>query len=694
MEAGLQARRARGLGSALVVLSGLLLILRAAPLAHGYFLKLAARHPPSVLGAAAAAALGGFFLLWLGLWKRPGPTTAILAGIAVVLVMLSGNLTAVGAAAAILLATLVLGDAVARLLRGSEAGGGDLSAVFAAGFVAAGLLVLLLAEAGLLDRLSLLVVLAAIAAVRRRRIPALLRLVRDSLRLPRGDAPPALETAWLAFAALMLLAVWAGVQGPEVSWDGLAYHLPEARDIAATGRVAPLPDLAPQSLLWRNHDAYLSLGFFFGGERVVRFLQFAVGLAVFGAALALARRVGGGGASALVVLALAAFPTAMLQLRSAYVDWPAALLVTAAAAELAGSRGEPGRMRLAGFLFGGAVATKIFAVFALPALAILAWRARPRLGLAISAAGCALLALAPWVAWSERRTGSSLEPYASSPRELVARMSGGHYFTTSPASGVAHPDRDGGRTLASLPRLPYDLVFHSSRFEANGDGYNGILILLLLVGLAGFRARAIGLFLVATLPFLIPWSLLYLPSVRFLFPVYPLYAVFAAEGMRRLTRRFEGVPGIVAGVTLLAAAAAFPVQLGSGGFEWRTALGRLSREGSLKAQLPAYPLWKHLGPEDRVVFLGENDRFHCPAAAAWRAEFLPVSSWGRDARIWRRELERLGITHILYRQDRTDASALLEGLDGELETVDRNGPAVLLRWTRPPTRPPEADLRQ
>ncbi len=337
-------------------------------------------------------------------------------------------------------------------------------------------------------------------------------------------------------------------------------------------------------------------------------------------------------------------------------------------------------MRLAGFLAGGAVATKIFAVFALPALAILAWRARPRAALIASALGCALLALLPWVGWSERRTGSFVQPYARSPRELLGRIAGGHYFTTSPASGVSQPRRPLSRTLASLPRLPYDLVFHSSRFEANRDGYNGVLILLLLVGLVGFRARSVGLFLAASLPFLVPWSLLSMPSIRFLFPVYPLYAVFLAEGLGRLTGRFAGVPGMAAGMTLLAAAAAFPVQLGSGGFEWKVAAGRLSRRESLEAQLPAYPLWKHLGPEARVVFLGENDRFHSPAAVAWRAEFLPVSAWGRDPQIWRRELTRHRITHLLYREDRTDARALLESLGERVEPVARNGPAILLRW--------------
>ena len=121
-----------------------------------------------------------------------------------------------------------------------------------------------------------------------------------------------------------------------------------------------------------------------------------------------ARRLRFEGSAALVVLALAAFPTAMLQLRATYVDWPAALLVTAAAAELAAGRAGGGRLRLAGFLFGGAVATKVFALGALPALLILTMRARPRPSpkQVAGALACALAALGPWLAWSARHAGS------------------------------------------------------------------------------------------------------------------------------------------------------------------------------------------------------------------------------------------------------------------------------------------------
>ena len=487
----------------------------------------------------------------------------------------------------------------------------------------------------------------------------------------------------MAFAALALFAAWAGALSPDVSWDGLAYHLPEARDIARLGRVAVRPDLVPHSLLWRNHDAYLSLGFFYGGERVVRLLQFTVGVAVFGAALALARRLRANGSGALVVLALAAFPLAMLQLRATYVDWPAALFVTAAAAELASGRVGGGRLRLCGFLFGGAVATKVFALGALPALLILLVRARPRpSGRQVAGAlACALAALGPWLAWSSLRAGSVAAPYAASPAELVERVTSGHYFRTSPASGAAAPPRAMSARLRAFAALPYDLVFHSSRFESNGDGYNGILVLVLLVGLAGWDARRVALFCAAAVPWLVPWSLLYLPSIRYLFPIFPLYAVFCAEGLRRLTRRFAGAWGTAAGIALLGAAAAFPVQFGSSGLEWKVAAGRISREESLAARLPGYRLWPNVTARDRVLLVGENDRFHCPAELAWSAEYLPVAAWGRDPAAWREGLGTLGVTHVLHRSDRRP-EGLPGGLGDRLELVGRDGGAALYRVRR------------
>ncbi|HEY4228772.1 MAG TPA: hypothetical protein VGO79_01305 [Thermoanaerobaculia bacterium] len=677
--------RPRG-GSALVVGAAVLLIARASPLAWAYVVKLRGLHTTTSLAAAGAAGVAALALLMLAIRSRPRATAAGLVGVGLVVALLAGNAAALLAAAGILAGTLLLGDLVARLLLGREPEE-DLAAstTLAAGVVAAGLLVLALAEAGLLTPRVLAVLALALATARARRVP---RLWRSSFRLPTPDSRlSSVEAAWLAFAAAVVLACWVGAQGPDLSWDALAYHLPEARDIAITGRLEAAPDLAPQSLLWHNHDAYLALAFLVrhegvGGERVVSILQFAIGLAVFGAAIALARRLGAGSAAPLTVLALAAFPPAMLQLHAAYVDWPAALLVTAAAAQLAEKKtsGATGRSRLAGFLLGGAAVTKIFALFALPAMALLARRARLSGRTLAAACACAAVPLAPWLVWGQLHAGSVLAPYAASPGELLHRAATGHFFTTSPASGAARAAPGPLAAAAGLLRLPYDLAFHSSRFEGNGDGYDGILALLLLLGVAGWGGRGAGLFAAASLPFLIPWSLLYLPSIRFLLPVYPLYAVFTAEGLRRLTGRFASGPGSIAGWAVLAAAALFPVQVGSSGEEWRVALGQSTREDSLAARLPSWTLWRFVGPGDRLLFIGENDRFHCPARAAWRYEFRPAASAG-DAAIWNRDLADLAITHVLWRKDRVPN--LPAGFPADrLDEIGRRGDSFLYRLRR------------
>ncbi len=280
-----------------------------------------------------------------------------------------------------------------------------------------------------------------------------------------------------------------------------------------------------------------------------------------------------------------------------------------------------------------------------------------------------------------------MAPYAASPGELLERVSKGHYFTRSPATGEARRSLEKECSLcraAAFARLPYDLVFHSSRYEANGDGYNGLLALLLLLGLAGWDARRNLLFLAAALPFLVPWSLLYLPSIRFLFPVYPLYAVFTAEGLRRLTGRFAGAWGRAAGLAVLAAAAAFPVHFGSSAMPWKTAFGLATREELLSARLPSLAFADRLGPEDRVVFVGENDRFHCPANRVWRAEFSPVAGWRDDPDAWRRGLDALGVTAVVWRSDRARFDAL-ERLGDRLSLVAENGTASLYRVLRPPS---------
>ena len=709
--------RQRGLGVVVVAIAGVLLLLRAFPLVRAYTAKLSGRHATLVIASAALAGLAVLLLLSFVIVRRPRLAAATLGAAALAMTILSGNSVAALAAGAIFALSALLGDAVFRLLGGRDAGDGDLHAIVATGAVAAGTAIVVLDLAGLLGRAALALAAAGIVIVRGRRVPAILGLARRAFRggLPGGAAPTGLEATWLALASLFLLATWVGALSPDVSWDGLAHHLPQARDVALTGHIRALPDLAPQSLLWRSHDAFLSLPFFFSGgdadrvvpggdaDRIVQLLQFALGLSVFGAALALARRIGASGAGPLVVLGLAAFPTAMLQLRSAYVDWPAALPVTAAAALLAArgsgasrleERDDPspspspspmpmsdaGRFRLAGFLFAGAIAIKVFAVFAGPALLILALRRLrgARKAPLLAAAFGALIPIAPWLVWSHARAGTIVAPYAASPAELVSRLSSGHFFTRSATTGQARE----AASVSSLFRLPYDLVFHSSRFEPNGDGYNGLLVLLLLLGLAGWDWRRNLLFLAASAPFVVPWSFLFHPSMRFLIPVFPLYVVYTAEGLSRWTKGFSGATGRAAGIAALAVAAAFPVHFGSTGIEWKAAFGLARRSDVVAARLPSATFARRLRSEDRVVLVGENDRFHIPAGVVWRSDYFPVAAWGWDPDAWRRGLDAFGITAVVWRSDR-DPLPVLDRLGDRLSLVEQNGPSRLYAVVRP-----------
>jgi hypothetical protein len=668
------SRRGR-LFSGLLFVYVVLILVRAAPLIESYARQLG-KDRPSALVAAALAGLATLAILTFALARWFRPTLAAIAAVALILIVLSGNLLATLIALAILALTLLAGDAVSRLLRGSEAEAGDLSSVFAAGAITMGIVPLLLGEIGLLQPIGILAVAFVFLLLRWRRIPILARLLAQSIRMVRGSSPPLLEALWVAAAIILIGAEWIGSLGPDLSWDGLAYHLPEALHAARTGRVDYLIDLVPQTYFWRNHETFLSLGFLFDGERAVHVLQFAVGASVFASALALARRVGAAGCAPLALLALASFPTGNLQLRATYVDWPAAFFLTAAAAEIAASREQTGRLRLAGFLFGGAVVTKVFAVLGAPALALLLLRRRgfKLRPLATLAAGT-LLALLPWFYWSQSRGGFFLAPYVRHVASAPASSAVEATFQNGPPIKRPRAPVTGGGLL----RLPHDLTYLSNHSEGNQPGYNGLIPLAILPGVLGWGPLGLLFYLLSAIPAIAAWFLTYDPSVRYLIPTYPLYALFAVEGLRRLTRSFAGRWGALAGASLAAAAICIPVPFLTGAFDLRVAAGVIPREEALAARLPDYPLLRRLEPQDVVVILGGYDRFHCPARVVYRSGWYPVNRWGNDPDRWREELTRYRITYLLVRDEARDRAALIREISDRVEPVERRGKAALYR---------------
>jgi hypothetical protein len=140
----------------------------------------------------------------------------------------------------------------------------------------------------------------------------------------------------------------------------------------------------------------------------------------------------------------------------------------------------------------------------------------------------------------------------------------------------------------------------------------------LLLGLFGWDRRRLALFAAAALSALVPLyalsaAKLLAGSIRFLIPIYPLYAVFTALGLAKSTEGFRGRAGTAAAFWLSVLAIGFPAQFFSTLVDAKIALRRISVEQGLYLSLPAYPLWKRVHPEDRVLLLGEWDRYHCPA---------------------------------------------------------------------------------
>ena len=662
----------------------------SAPLAREYGVRLL--FVRGLSGIAIQLAAGGLslgVLVW-ALAKFPRRTALVLAATAAVQTAASGNLAALLEAAAIGGCVVLLGDAATRAVRGENPRGDEWPTTFVAGAAAASILVLGLAETGLLHPAVLAGIAAVILAARWRRIPDYSRLLLRNDAPPRDEIPGSLRILWTVLAVAAIAIVWLRVLEPDFYYDALAYHLPEARDVARHLRVDVAADLFPQSLLWRMHENFLALGFFLPqGERVVRFLNFFFGLAGFGASLLLARRVGDGASRSLVLLALVGFPVILFQLYSSNADWPAAAFVTAGAAEIAASRGRPRRGWLGAALFGAGVATKPYALCAAPALAILfARRGNLRPGRTAAAIAFSLLPVLPWMLWSARHSGSLLAPARvhsaeSLPGGKLVLVSG---ETASPPH-ASPKTADDGRSVAGFLRLPYDLTFHSTKYQGFRDGYFGLLALTLMVGILGWRPVPALLFTLAAAAALIPWYFGPPPSVRYLFPIYPLYAVFTAAGITRGTRRFEGRAGLAAGAALSAAVLALPVGYHPTLREIRASFGMIKRDEVLARELPSYLLWKFVEPEDRAILISEHDRFYCPASLAYRTTYIPVRLW-RTPEEWRLGLERYGITVVVYYRTLADRSELIPDLvaNGTLRLVARNRNEWLYRVVRPEDR--------
>ena len=678
MPASHPERKRASLASALLIVLSLLILIGAGRLILMYMNRLGVALGSGDAAGAVAALVAVFILVFLGVAKAPRITAAAVGLFSLLLVVRSGNAFAFVIAAGLLGLTLLAGDGVARLIRGKESEGGELPILIAAGSVAVGTALVVLGEARLVNRVSLLIIAAALVGVRRRRIGELARQLAQGARTLTSGTTRKTEALWITIVVAVLFLGFLGALRPDLSWDALSYHLPQVRDFAVKGRVEPLPNLYPVTYLWHNYDTYLGLGYLAGGDRVVRLLHLGIGLTAFGATAVLAKRLGGGAATPLALLAVATFPSASAQLMETYVDLPAALFLAAAAAELAACRREPRRALLAGFLFGGAAATKFFSLLGTVGLAALAIRRQLSLRRAAAVLLFAAIPVVPWLAWNQKHLGFFLAPYAD-PGKAERLESSSSTYGPRPDPRRNPPERP--LEIARLFAIPYDLAFHVPRF-GKSDGFTGVLALLMLVGAWGWDRKVLFLFFAAAACAVVPWyfasnlgSIAY--SNRYLVPVFPLFAAFTAVGLARLTDGFSGRLGGAAAVSAAALAVALPLPFLTGPTDLRIAWKGVSPDVVLQS-LPDYSLWKHVRREDRVLFLGEHDRYHCPARFVVNDVILHQAR-DVDPSRWASEWRPLGINVILFRSDWRNAQDLFESLGDCLQPIASRSVARLYR---------------
>jgi hypothetical protein len=665
--------------SALLIVLSLLILIRAERLISMYLNRLGVALGSGHAGGALAALVLVFILVFLGIVKAPRITAAAIGLASLFLIVRSGNAPAFVVAAGLLSLTLLAGDAVARLIRGNESDSGELPILIAAGSVAIGTLLLMLGEARLVNRVSLLIIAAALVGVRRRRIGELARQIAQGARILTSGTTRKTEALWITIVAAVLFLGFLGALRPDLSWDALSYHLPQVRDFAVKGHVEPLPNFYPITYLWHNYDTFLGLGYLAGGDRVVRLLHLAIGFAAFGATALLVKRLGGRGPAApLALLAVATCPNASSQLMETYVDLAAALFLAAAAAELAVCRREPRRALLAGFLFGGAAAAKFFSLLGTVGLAALAIRRQLSLRKAAAVLLFAAISVVPWLAWNQKHLGFFLAPFAD-PGKAERHLPSSPTYGPRPDPRRAPPERP--LEIARLFAIPYDLAFHIPRF-GKSDGFTGVLALLMLVGAWGWDRKVFFLFCAAAACAVVPWyfaanlgSVAY--SNRYLVPVFPLFAAFTAVGLARLTDGFSGRLGGAAAVAAAALAVALPLPFLTGPTDLRIAWKGVSPDVVLQS-LPDYLLWKNVRREDRVLFLGEHDRYHCPASFVVNDVILHQAR-DVDPSRWASEWRPLGINVILFRSDWRDPQDLFESLGDCLQPIASRSVARLYR---------------
>ena len=479
---------------------------------------------------------------------------------------------------------------------------------------------------------------------------------------------------------------------PPTASDAITYHLAIAQHYAHTGSVQPTPQyryvVFPQLV-----EMLFTAALMMGGDILAQCISLIFLLITALAVAAFVRRIGHG-ASSYWGAALVLSNSALLVLAGvAFTDMALMAFVTLAVLSFERwcENKDDAWLVFSGLMTGCAAGTKYSALFfplVLGGMSIVVSRqqrwVRPLLTITMS---CIITAL-PWYLYNAYHTANPVWPFFSS-------LFGHAYWNDADVQGQAADLLTAygtGTSMRALVLLPWNLFMHIEYFHTDGE-----LSMSLLIGIPfalyeivqKAYARRIA---VVALSFGLFWF--YTAQIlRYLIPVLPLVCVLAAAGMSHLFERF--FPSHKSARMLAVIVVAILLMLPGWRFVMHnmTSMGpppvtREERVQFLEKRLASYGAIRYLNHavgssytlysygDSRMAYYTEGE-FRGDHFGPWRYSRLTNLFGGREDDLLR-ELNRMGISHLLIRDGSGDSECKPEWLVGRFVVPVFRTPGVAL----------------
>ncbi len=436
------------------------------------------------------------------------------------------------------------------------------------------LLVLLMGLAGLLNRWTLLLLGSVLAAVHWRSVPH-----------PRAWLPPLPKPwRWTMAAVLPIYAFsyLAVAMAPEISPDGMAYHLPLVQCYLREGAIRAIPtDLYAQ--LSQGLEMVFLPAYGFGRHSAAALVHLAFLGTLPLLMIAYGKRLGYAGSAAAAALLVPLAPVVGADASAAYNDVALAAVTFGVFLALRCWQADsPNWLVVAGLLSGFAFAIKYTAVFTLAAaLVAVLWR-RSNLRNAVRFLVPALLMMLPWLLKNYAFAGNPLAPFFNVwfPNNILDWPLEQEYLRAV----QNYPGYTSARTI------PWEVTVLGGTLQ----GLLGPVFLLLPIALFSLRYPEGRRLLLAGVVAALPFTLNH--GTRFLIPGLAFFTL-------ALARSLQPWPAVLGVVVAFHAVLSWPGVVESYAAKnawrikeipWAAALGRESEEEFLLRKLPDYPLIKTL----------------------------------------------------------------------------------------------------